>query len=175
MPEGVDFGLVYQPDNTWERGSAPLELQKPFNLTQPELALSVSPPLDQLGRSFTAPQLAKGDEPEFYVRRFLQPFDIDTGRGTVFRDRVGQAVVISDQLFRNADRGRKVLKLGRKVDIKGLTKAIFGPGEIWVVDASLGGKAGTKNESVSRLTFSIDVVLPHDKDQRSRVGKVKTS
>lgn len=45
--------------------------------------------------------------------------------------------------------------------------------KIWVIDASIGGGVDLKNESVSRLTFSVDVVLPHDKDQQARVGLVK--
>lgn len=132
VPEGIDFGWGYQPGNTWERGLVPRELQKPLKLAQPELPLPVSPPLDQLGRPFTAPQLPKGKEPEFYVRKFLQRFGADIGRGTVFRDRAGQAVVISDQLFRNADRSWKVLKFGREIDIERMAEAMFDPDEIWV-------------------------------------------
>ncbi|WP_170431925.1 phage portal protein family protein [Ruegeria arenilitoris] len=132
VPEGIDFGWGYQPGNTWERGIVPRELQKPLALVQPDLPLPVSPPLEQLGREFTAPQLAKGEVPEFYVRRFLQRFGADIGRGTVFRDRAGQAVVISDQLFRNADSSWKVLKFGREIDIERLAEAIFDPDEIWV-------------------------------------------
>lgn len=132
VPEGIDFGWGYQPGDTWERGIVPRELQKPLNLAQPELPLPVSPPLDQLGQPFTAPQLPKGKEPEFYVQRFLQRFGADIGRGTVFRDRAGQAVVISDQLFRNADRSWKVLKFGREIDVERLAEAIFDPDEIWV-------------------------------------------
>ncbi|WP_186393571.1 MULTISPECIES: trypco2 family protein [unclassified Pannonibacter] len=47
-------------------------------------------------------------------------------------------------------------------------------GKIWVIEASIEGEGTTKNESVSRLTFSIDVVLPHDKKQNERVGLVKS-
>lgn len=47
--------------------------------------------------------------------------------------------------------------------------------KIWVVEASLGGKGEATNETVSRLTFSLDVVLPHDAKQSERVGKVKTT
>lgn len=46
---------------------------------------------------------------------------------------------------------------------------------IWVVEASLGGKGEASNETVSRLTFSLDVVLPHDAKQSERIGKVKTT
>ena len=47
--------------------------------------------------------------------------------------------------------------------------------KIWVVEASLGGTSETASETVSRLTFSLDVVLPHDKDQAERVGRVRSS
>ena len=45
--------------------------------------------------------------------------------------------------------------------------------KIWVVEAKLGGGVESKNESVSRLSFSVDVVLPSDKDQIKRIGKVR--
>lgn len=45
--------------------------------------------------------------------------------------------------------------------------------KIFVVEASLGGKGEMSSESVSRLSFTIDVVLPHDPNQKDRVGKVQ--
>lgn len=45
--------------------------------------------------------------------------------------------------------------------------------KIFVVQASLGGKKTSKSEVISRLSFSLDVVLPHTRDQRERVGKVR--
>ena len=45
--------------------------------------------------------------------------------------------------------------------------------KILVVEAKLGGGVESKNESVSRLTFSLDVVLPSDPSQDDRVGIVK--
>lgn len=45
--------------------------------------------------------------------------------------------------------------------------------KIFVVEASLGGKGEMSSESVSRLSFSIDVVLPHDPAQKDRIGKVQ--
>ena len=44
---------------------------------------------------------------------------------------------------------------------------------IWVVEASLDGGEDNKSESVSRLTFSLDVVLPSDSSQTKRLGKVR--
>ena len=45
--------------------------------------------------------------------------------------------------------------------------------KIFVVEASLGGKGELSSERVSRLSFSLDVVLPHDVTQKDRVGLVQ--
>ena len=45
---------------------------------------------------------------------------------------------------------------------------------IFVVEASVGGKGEVKNESVSRLSFSVDIVLPHDAKQKDRIGVVQS-
>lgn len=45
--------------------------------------------------------------------------------------------------------------------------------KIFVVEASIGGKGEMSSQSVSRLSFSIDVVLPHDPNQKDRIGKVQ--
>ncbi|MCK5932975.1 MAG: hypothetical protein KAG89_12475 [Fulvimarina manganoxydans] len=46
--------------------------------------------------------------------------------------------------------------------------------KIWVVEASIDSKVHEQNKSVSRLTFSIDVVLPHDKKQNERAGSIRS-
>ncbi|WP_206188308.1 hypothetical protein [Parasedimentitalea denitrificans] len=45
--------------------------------------------------------------------------------------------------------------------------------KIWVFAASVDGKTVAKTESVSRLSFDVDVVFPHDKDQKDRAGLVQ--
>ncbi len=54
-------------------------------------------------------------------------------------------------------------------------KAGGGKAKIWVVEASIDGKKEIHNETVSRLTFSLDVVLPHDPEQRNRHYLIETS
>ncbi len=132
VPEGIDFGWGYQPGDTWERGLVPRELQKPLALVQPELPLPVSPPLGDLGRPFAAPALPTGKAPEYYVERFLSRFGGAIGRGVMYRDQAGQAVLVSDALFRKADGSWKALKRGREVQLERLAEAIFDPDEIWV-------------------------------------------
>lgn len=132
VPEGIDFGWGYQPGNTWEQGLVPREWQKPLDLAEPELPLPVSPALDDLGRPFVSPELPDGKDPEFYVGRFLAKFGAAVGRGVMHRDQAGQAVLISDGLFQNADGAWKAMKRGRAVQLERLAEAIFDPDEIWV-------------------------------------------
>jgi hypothetical protein len=132
VPEGVDFGWGYQPGDTWERGLVPRELQKPLAFADPELPLPVSPSLDEVGRPFTAPKLPDGKSPDYYVSRFLQRFGAAIGKGVMHRDPAGQAVLISDDLFRNADGQWKALKRGRGPQMERLAEALFDPDEIWV-------------------------------------------
>lgn len=132
VPEGIDFGWGYQPGDLWERGLVPRELQKPLALAEPNLPLPVSPSLDELGRAFVSPELPAGKDTEFYVDRFLQRFGATIGKGVMHRDQSGQAVLISDALFRNADGVWKAQKRGRAVQLERLAEAVFDPDEIWV-------------------------------------------
>ena len=132
VPQGIDFGWDYQPGDSWERGLVPREWQKPLSLAEPELPLPVSPSLDEIGRPFASPQLPKGKSPEYYVGRFLSKFGAAIGRGVLYRDRAGQAVLVSDALFRTMDGSWKAMKRGRAVQMERLAEAIFDPDEIWV-------------------------------------------
>lgn len=62
------------------------------------------------------------------------------------------------------------IALSAKQDKEGGADAKVG---LWVVDASLGGKVSHANESISRLSFSIDVVLPYDQFQFARTPFVE--
>ncbi|MDP5362538.1 MAG: hypothetical protein NWP79_10395 [Paracoccaceae bacterium] len=45
--------------------------------------------------------------------------------------------------------------------------------KIWVVEASIDGGKESANETISRLTSSLDVALPSDADQERRIGKLR--
>lgn len=45
--------------------------------------------------------------------------------------------------------------------------------KIWVVEASIDGGKESVNQTVSRLTFSLDVALPSDDSQEQRIGKLR--
>ena len=132
VPEGIDFGWGYQPGNTWEQGLVPKGLQKPLPLSNQLKPDPNLPPLTDLGRAFASPELPRGRDPEFYVSKFLQRFGASIGRGAMFRDKAGQAIIISDALFRTGDGRWKVMKGSRNKHIERLAEAIFDPDEIWV-------------------------------------------
>lgn len=137
VPEGIDFGWGYQPGHTWENGLVPREWQKPLSIVQPDLPLPVVPPLGDLGRSFASSKLPAGKKPEFYVSSFLQRFGATIELARMFRDKAGQAVLISSDLFKTGDGRWKVLKFGRATEIDQLAEAIFDPDEIWTDWAEL--------------------------------------
>lgn len=45
--------------------------------------------------------------------------------------------------------------------------------KIHVIEASVGGKGEVSETSTSRLTFSLDVVLPHDPNQEARIPRYR--
>lgn len=132
VPKGIDFGWGYQPGHTWERGLVPREWQKPLSLFEPELPLPVSPSLLELGRPFATGQLPIGKGPEFYAGKFLARFGVKIGQAKIFRDKAGQAIIISDALFRAYSGEWKVKKFGRETDLERMAEAIFDPDEIWL-------------------------------------------
>lgn len=132
VPEGIDFGWGYQPGDKWERGLVPRELQSPLSRLQPDLPSPDSPSLDQFSRPFASDELPAGKSPEFYVDRFLNRFGAAIGNGVMHRDKAGQAVLISEDLFRNADGKWKSSKRSRDVQMERLAEAVFDPDEIWV-------------------------------------------
>lgn len=130
-PEGIDFGWAYQPGDTWERGLVPRMLQEPLPTDQPGFPVP-DVKLKTLSRPFVAGELPAGKPDEFYVEAFLGRFGAAIGRGVLFRDKAGQAVLISDQLMRNAAGAWKVGKRERAIQMERLAEAIFDPDEIWL-------------------------------------------
>lgn len=85
-----------------------------------------------------------------YVRAFLHEFGADIDSPKVFKDVVGERLVISDELFLNrkktAKQGKKVYKVmkrERNIYLPMLAQTIIDPQEIWTVPEqilALGGK-----------------------------------
>ena len=134
IAEAVPPEWRYQPGDTWERGLVPPELQAPLAPAEalgPRM-ITTEPPLAAIAEPIEAPRLPEGQASEDYVAAFLGEFGAAIGQGVVWRDKAGQALVISDQLFQAASGGWKVRKGTRGPEALRLAEAIRDPDEIWV-------------------------------------------
>ena len=68
-----------------------------------------------------------------YLDAFLKEFGLDTGESTVFKDVVGDPLIISEDLFRLQDGSFKVTKRNRERFLKLLARTIQDPYEVWLV------------------------------------------
>lgn len=131
-PEGVDFGFAYQPGQDWSHGLAPKPLAgKPQDYRQLTLLTPKAAALPT-GRAFKAPLLdeTKIDDGEA-ITRFLRPFGPVVEGAVLFRDKAGQAIALSPQIFTRPD-GSLKLATDRKRSLERLAETIIDPDEIWV-------------------------------------------
>jgi len=73
----------------------------------------------------------EGQNEEAYVRAFLSEFDAAGADSVVYEDKAGDALTISDELFRRRDGSYKVMKRGRAPHVRYLARTIQEPDEIW--------------------------------------------
>ena len=76
--------------------------------------------------------LPTGQSDDYYVREFLSEFGATPEKPVVFRDVLGEPLVISHALFTSRSGHSKVKKRGREVYLKILAQALKEPDEIWV-------------------------------------------
>lgn len=69
----------------------------------------------------------------YFINRFLAEFDVKPGEAAVYKDVVGDAVVIGEDLFRSAAGKFKVTKKGREKYLRLLARTIKEPYEVWLV------------------------------------------
>ena len=144
-PDGVDFGWAYAPGRAWADGLAPrMRTWSVTNFTGllRNPAPEELPPLENIAKPFVAEKLPGDLEEEEYVRRFLAEFGADINEPVRFTDAVGDGIVISADLFRDAAGNWKVKKRGRARYVLLLAKTIRDPDEIWLsVDEKKSGDA----------------------------------
>jgi len=129
VPGGIDPGFDHNPGATPWRGITPRELPP---------ALAGSPPGPGIARPLPAARptsaerlLPTGLREEEYATRFLEEFGAAPGRPVVWKDPLGEPVIISDDLFRTADGVLKVTKRERERALLLLADTIKSPDEIW--------------------------------------------
>lgn len=149
VPNGIDLGWDYAPGQSWARGVTPRELPAaaPANPLKPPSvplipATAPKPDIASLGRPFKAPLLPDGLSEEAYANRFLGEFGAKIGQPVLYRDKLGEPLVISDDLFRNPAGELKITKRGRQQHLLRLAETIKDPDEIWLDEENLrsGGK-----------------------------------
>lgn len=139
QPVGIGYGWDYMPGDLWERGLVPSQLITEgggfLHSGRHKVIIDTPSPMDELiarAKPFAAIPLAEGLAEEDYVRGFLAPFGADIGQATLWTDKTGTGVPISDQLFRDPAGVWKVGKRGRAPLTPLMAEALMDPDEIWL-------------------------------------------
>lgn len=132
VPAGIDPGFAYNPGQSHLAGVTPRETTL---AGRPRLVDRTSdsvplPPLTVAPDRRPLPLLPDGLSPEDYAAPFLDRFGAAIGRPVVFTDRAGEALPVSDELFRDNSRRWK-LRRDRGRYTVALAEAIIDPDEIW--------------------------------------------
>jgi len=159
LPEGISAGFAYAPGRSaWmhhhvatPKGEVAIAFDKAIPAT---VAGDLMPSPREFNEKKLMPLMKEGQD-EDYVRAFLKPFGADIGQAKVFTDVTGEAVVISDALFKNAQGNWKIGKRSRSQDIVMLAETLQDPDEVWtrMVWHKNQGKAMTERVYLSRYTI----------------------
>lgn len=135
IPQGIDPGWNYTPGRSWVRSQAPAQVTD----TWPMEAASGGVSFGGGPRSLPAPRrlsrdllMDEGLDESEYLAAFMREFGAAPGDEVFFDDLAGETVIVSDELFRQADGTVKVLKRGRAPYVRVLARTIQEPDEIWV-------------------------------------------
>ncbi len=149
-PAGVDPGFAYRPGRaSWADTFTPR--QAPTG----GLALPL-PGMPAANTALPAVRPAPADaimpvglKAQEYIDAFLEEFDAGNAPA-VFKDVTGERVIISDQLFRNAQGELKIFKRGREIYTRLYTATIKEPDEIWVTFVNVDGRAQIRRRYLAR-------------------------
>ncbi|RMG51177.1 MAG: hypothetical protein D6717_13170 [Gammaproteobacteria bacterium] len=136
VPKGIDPGFEYRP------GIGRIEAMTPRPAGSSHLpAVGPTRITDPLPRPRPAPsdrRIQRNTEEE-YIEAFLAEFGASPGSPVYYRDKAGDLLLISDQLFRQRGTGKlKVLKRGREQDVLLLADTIKDPDEILIQEVEIG-------------------------------------
>lgn len=130
VPRGIDPGFGYNVGEAHMRALTPPPMTGPLPAPAIGDAASAStlpPPLPVPASRLLPSGLAEQE----YLERFLAEFGAAPGRTVVFRDVLGEPVVIGEQMFVDAKGRLKVTKRGRETGLLLLADTIKQPDEIW--------------------------------------------
>ena len=131
-PEGIQYGFAYQPGQDWAEGLVPRPLAGKPDTDYRQLTLPTpKPPALPDGKAFKAKLLDEGVSDEVAISKFLSVFGALPDKSRAFRDKSGQTIIASRQLFTRPD-GSAKLTPDRKRHLPILAEAIADPDEIWV-------------------------------------------
>lgn len=136
LPAGIDPGWDYNVGASWTQGVVPQPLAEPLQpyrgggLRASGQRPADLPPMPPARPSGATPAPTRDDQ-NTAIDKFLGEFGATRDRPAVFRDASGTRVVISRDLFLNADGevARNARRLGRLAQ---LAEAVKDPDEIWL-------------------------------------------
>lgn len=134
VPAGIDPGFAYNVGKAWLRGNTPKEIPGiPTPPTTPAPGLPPLPAPRASTRTLLSPDLSIDE----YLTGFLQEFGATPEKPVVFRDVIGEAMIISDELFRTERGFIKLNRDTRRIYLPILAETIKSPDEIWITWARL--------------------------------------
>lgn len=138
VPVGIDPGFAYNAGTAPSRAFTPPPKGGLPATFPPGVDL---PPLPA-PRPTPAKVLPEGLSDTQYIDSFLSEFGAKPGGAVHFTDKVGERLVISEDLFRHADGSLKLHKGLRKTYLPLMAAAIKDPDEIWWIWEELRNKPG---------------------------------
>ncbi len=145
-----DVGWSYNPGMAWQEPFVPRQVEGSLPEAGRVVGAAFHPktPIDKLpakpiGKDMLLPRHQEsGWSEEEYINVFLAEFGTSFGqRPVVFRDVVGDPLVVSAELFRDRkDGGYKVKRADREIYLKLLADTIKDPTEVWVTWVKKGGR-----------------------------------
>jgi len=160
VPEGISPGFAYAPGRSaWMHNHVPTPLGKPphgFDKMIPATAArDLLPDPLAFDKGKLMPLMNAGQE-EHYARAFLQPFGADIGKPAVFTDITGEAIVLSDALFKSSNGAWKMGKRSRSSEIPMLAETLKHPDELWAGMYWHGEKGIVKTSRVYLSRYDVD-------------------
>lgn len=145
-----DVGWSYNPGKAWQEPFVPRPLDPeeihPYKTTgaaegHPKTPINELPAKPLTDDLLLPPHQVSGWSEARYVDAFLEEFGTTAGKPVVYHDAIDDAVVISEELFRDRKENvLKVFKADREIYLKLLADTIKDPVEIWLTVVEKDGR-----------------------------------